>query len=134
MSSIFSDFIKDLPVYSDNVRNSTLREKRATKIASKETKKLIIEIVIATDVSLFRQFNSKIEDMEEFVLSTAYHVDTIYQKIGMRLALIGMENWRTEDKISVTPVAGTLLKTFRSYRQDTLLAEFKQHDSSVLMS
>ena len=90
--------------------------------------------MVVTDVSLYQQFNSKIEEVEEFVVSTMSHVDMIYQGIGMRVAFVGMENWQASDQVDVSTKAGSLLRTFSVYRQNNLLKKFKQHDVSIFMT
>ena len=61
-------------------------------------------------------------------------ISQIYRQYGIKVALIGMQSWRTQDLIKVLPSPPDTLKNFNIYRQEKLLNIYPQHDVSVLMT
>ena len=74
------------------------------------------------------------------IYSTADHSNRqpqflqIYRQYGIKIALVGLQSWRTKDLINVEPSPADTLKSFNIYRQEKLLNIYPQHDVSVLMT
>uniref|UniRef100_A0A8C9EY46 ADAM metallopeptidase domain 8 n=1 Tax=Pavo cristatus TaxID=9049 RepID=A0A8C9EY46_PAVCR len=61
------------------------------------------------------------------------HVDKLYQPLGLRVALIGLEVWNNWDKITVSRNAEETLENFLRWRETDLLKR-KQHDNVQLIT
>ncbi|KAL5262585.1 hypothetical protein ACHWQZ_G008105 [Mnemiopsis leidyi] len=108
--------------------------KRDTSTEGVKVAHKTVEVVVVTDRSFWQQFDTRIEEVEEFALATIARMDQIYKPYGVRIALVGMENWRIADLITVTSSYSATLRNFTMYRQEKLLNVYKQHDVSILMT
>ena len=80
--------------------------------------------------------SNELEDKPEIATHIIKFLNSkqIYKPYGVRIALVGMENWRIADLITVTSSYSATLRNFTMYRQEKLLNVYKQHDVSILMT
>ncbi|XP_023585836.1 disintegrin and metalloproteinase domain-containing protein 8 [Trichechus manatus latirostris] len=90
-----------------------------------------VELYVVTDSTEFQQFGSQ-EALRRRVLEVVNHVDKLYQELGLRVALVGLEMW-SRDKISVSPQADHTLENFLAWRKKDLVGRHA-HDNAQLIT
>ncbi|XP_055962687.1 disintegrin and metalloproteinase domain-containing protein 8 [Sorex fumeus] len=75
-----------------------------------------VELFVVTDFSEFQLLGSR-EAVRSRVLEVVNHVDKLYQKLHMRVALVGLEVWNSGDKIHVNSDPDITLNNFLAWWQ-----------------
>uniref|UniRef100_A0A8C2YCC2 ADAM metallopeptidase domain 8 n=1 Tax=Coturnix japonica TaxID=93934 RepID=A0A8C2YCC2_COTJA len=88
-----------------------------------------VELVLVVDNEEYKDLRRVQNRMKEIV----NHVDKLYQPLGLRVALIGLEVWSNRDKITVSSKAEETLENFLRWREKDLLKR-KQHDNVQLIT
>ncbi|XP_023569453.1 disintegrin and metalloproteinase domain-containing protein 15 isoform X4 [Octodon degus] len=95
-----------------------------------ETK--IIELVIVADHSEVRRFPD-FQHLLNRTLEVAYLLDTFFQPLNVRVALVGLEAWTQHDLVEISSNPAVTLKNFLHWRRADLLPRLP-HDSAQLVT
>ncbi|NXI69927.1 ADAM8 protein, partial [Anseranas semipalmata] len=91
-----------------------------------------VELVLVADNEEFRKYKD-LRRVQNRMKEIVNHVDKLYQPLGLRVALIGLEVWSNRDKITVSRNAEVTLENFLRWRETELLKR-KQHDNAQLIT
>ncbi|POI33220.1 hypothetical protein CIB84_003028 [Bambusicola thoracicus] len=91
-----------------------------------------VELVLVVDNEEFRKYKD-LRKVQNRMKEIVNHVDKLYQSLGLRVALIGLEVWSNRDKITVSRKAEETLENFLRWRETDLLKR-KQHDNVQLIT
>ncbi|XP_040530710.1 disintegrin and metalloproteinase domain-containing protein 8 isoform X3 [Gallus gallus] len=91
-----------------------------------------VELVLVVDNEEFRKYKD-LRRVQNRMKEIVNHVDKLYQSLGLRVALIGLEVWSNRDKITVSRKAEETLENFLRWREMDLLKR-KQHDNVQLIT
>ncbi|XP_071896359.1 disintegrin and metalloproteinase domain-containing protein 8 isoform X13 [Anas platyrhynchos] len=91
-----------------------------------------VELVLVVDNEEFRKYKD-LHRVQNRMKEIVNHVDKLYQPLGLRVALIGLEVWSNRDKITVSRNAEVTLENFLRWRETELLKR-KQHDNAQLIT
>ncbi|NWZ22151.1 ADAM8 protein, partial [Asarcornis scutulata] len=91
-----------------------------------------VELVLVVDNEEFRKYKN-LHRVQNRMKEIVNHVDKLYQPLGLRVALIGLEVWSNRDKITVSRNAEMTLENFLRWRETELLKR-KQHDNAQLIT
>ncbi|XP_015721658.1 disintegrin and metalloproteinase domain-containing protein 8 isoform X3 [Coturnix japonica] len=91
-----------------------------------------VELVLVVDNEEFRKYKD-LRRVQNRMKEIVNHVDKLYQPLGLRVALIGLEVWSNRDKITVSSKAEETLENFLRWREKDLLKR-KQHDNVQLIT
>ncbi|KAG8004178.1 Disintegrin and metalloproteinase domain-containing protein 19 [Nibea albiflora] len=81
-----------------------------------------VELLIAADKAEFEKHGSNLEKTKLKLLEAANLVDKYYKALNIRVALIGLEVWTTQDMINVSDNPHSTLAAFLSWRSKQLRA------------
>uniref|UniRef100_A0A8D0CK53 ADAM metallopeptidase domain 28 n=1 Tax=Scleropages formosus TaxID=113540 RepID=A0A8D0CK53_SCLFO len=81
----------------------------------------------------YKKMNSDINEVRKRIFEIVNYVNVVYKPLKTFIALIGLEIWTDQDKISVTTPAGSTLDAFTNWRNNYLL-KTKPHDNAHLIS
>ncbi|XP_021492202.1 disintegrin and metalloproteinase domain-containing protein 15 isoform X2 [Meriones unguiculatus] len=95
-----------------------------------ETK--IIELVIVADNSEVRKYPD-FQQLLNRTLEVALLLDTFFQPLNVRVALVGLEAWTQHDLIEMSSNPAVLLDSFLQWRRTDLLPRLP-HDSAQLVT
>nr|XP_004541161.1 disintegrin and metalloproteinase domain-containing protein 19 [Maylandia zebra] len=104
-----NDFIKGM------MSPQGLREKREVSQNMK-----YVELLIVADKTEFEKHNSDLDKTKQKLVEAANLVDKYYKALNIRVALIGLEVWTSQDMISVSDNPHSTLAAFLSWRQKQL--------------
>ncbi|CAM4694140.1 disintegrin and metalloproteinase domain-containing protein 15 isoform X1 [Caretta caretta] len=91
-----------------------------------------VELVMVVDHAEFQNYPN-MERIQTRMLEIANQVDTFYQPLGIRVALLAVEVWNQGDPIAVGPSAQATLERFLQWRQKELLPRLP-HDNAQLLT
>ncbi|XP_043357766.1 disintegrin and metalloproteinase domain-containing protein 15 isoform X2 [Dermochelys coriacea] len=91
-----------------------------------------VELVMVVDHAEFQNYPN-MERIQTRMLEIANQVDTFYQPLGVRVALLAVEVWNQGDPIAVGPSARATLERFLQWRQKELLPRLP-HDNAQLLT
>ncbi|XP_048801292.1 disintegrin and metalloproteinase domain-containing protein 8 isoform X6 [Lagopus muta] len=91
-----------------------------------------VELVLVVDNEEFRKYKD-LRRVQNRMKEIVNHVDKLYQPLGLRVALTGLEVWSNRDKITVSRKAEETLENFLRWRETDLLKR-KQHDNVQLIT
>ncbi|NXL90111.1 ADAM8 protein, partial [Alectura lathami] len=91
-----------------------------------------VELVLVVDNEEFRKYKD-LRRVQNRMKEIVNHVDKLYQPLGLRVALIGLEVWSNRDKIVVSRNAEETLDNFLRWREMELLKR-KPHDNAQLIT
>ncbi|XP_042636334.1 disintegrin and metalloproteinase domain-containing protein 8 [Orycteropus afer afer] len=91
-----------------------------------------VELYVVTDTTEFQQFGGR-EALRRRVQEVVNHVDKLYQELGLRVVLVGLEMWNKDNKIQVHPSAEVTLENFHAWRRQQLLGRHA-HDNAQLIT
>ncbi|CAH6908884.1 Adam15 [Phodopus roborovskii] len=94
-----------------------------------ETK--IVELVIVADNSEVRRYPD-LQQLLNRTLEVALLLDTFFQPLNVRVALVGLEAWTQRDQIEMSSNPAALLDNFLHWRRTDLLPRLP-HDSAQLV-
>ncbi|XP_021105082.1 disintegrin and metalloproteinase domain-containing protein 15 isoform X3 [Heterocephalus glaber] len=95
-----------------------------------ETK--VIELVIVADHSEVRRFPD-FQRLLNRTLEAAYLLDSFFQPLNVRVALVGLEAWTQRDLVEVSSDPAVTLENFLRWRRADLLPRLP-HDSAQLVT
>ncbi|XP_008852644.1 disintegrin and metalloproteinase domain-containing protein 15 isoform X6 [Nannospalax galili] len=95
-----------------------------------ETK--IVELVIVADNSEVRKYPD-FQQLLNRTLEVALLLDTFFQPLNIRVALVGLEAWTQHDLIEMSPNPAVILENFLHWRRTDLLPRLP-HDSAQLVT
>uniref|UniRef100_A0AAX7ULV4 ADAM metallopeptidase domain 19b n=1 Tax=Astatotilapia calliptera TaxID=8154 RepID=A0AAX7ULV4_ASTCA len=79
-----------------------------------------VELLIVADKTEFEKHNSDLDKTKQKLVEAANLVDKYYKALNIRVALIGLEVWTSQDMISVSDNPHSTLAAFLSWRQKQL--------------
>ncbi|NXE70558.1 ADAM8 protein, partial [Calcarius ornatus] len=91
-----------------------------------------VELVLVADNQEFRK-HKDLRAVQNRMKEIVNHVDKLYQPLRLRVALIGLEVWNHQDKITVSPNPEVTLDNFLHWRESELLRK-KPHDNAQLIT
>ncbi|XP_028369266.2 disintegrin and metalloproteinase domain-containing protein 8 isoform X2 [Phyllostomus discolor] len=91
-----------------------------------------VELYMVTDSAEFRRLGSTAA-VRRRVLEVVNHVDKLYQGLGFRVVLVGLEMWTGKDEIEVSSNAETTLDNFLAWRTQRLVGRHA-HDNAQLIT
>nr|XP_019941892.1 PREDICTED: disintegrin and metalloproteinase domain-containing protein 19 [Paralichthys olivaceus] len=94
------------------------RSKREKRELSQNMK--YVELLIVADKAEFEKHGSNLEKTKLKLLEAANLVDKYYKALNIRVALIGLEVWTSQDMISVSDNPHSTLAAFLSWRRKQL--------------
>ncbi|KAM5322887.1 disintegrin and metalloproteinase domain-containing protein 8 isoform 2-T2 [Glossophaga mutica] len=97
---------------------------------SQETR--YVELYVVTDSAEFQRLRST-EAVRSRVLEVVNHVDKLYQELGFRVVLVGLDMWTSKDKIRVSSNASITLDNFLAWRTQHLVGRLA-HDNAQLIT
>ncbi|XP_072432334.1 disintegrin and metalloproteinase domain-containing protein 12-like [Chiloscyllium punctatum] len=129
-----------LPVPSScGVRNLTLElnltdhlqpSQRMGRDVLSETR--YVELVLVTDQNLYQNMDSNRGAVVRRMIDIANTVDLYYRQFNIRIALIGVEVWTT-DQISIDKKAPSTMTRFLMWRMNTLLPRLQNDNAHLLI-
>ncbi|GAA6226342.1 disintegrin and metalloproteinase domain-containing protein 19 [Lates japonicus] len=105
---------------NDFIHGMTSTTRREKRDLSKSMK--YVELLIVADKAEFENHGSNIEKTKQKLLEAANLVDKYYKALSIRVALIGLEMWTSQDMISVSDNPHSTLAAFLSWRRKQLSA------------
>ncbi|XP_059506774.1 disintegrin and metalloproteinase domain-containing protein 12-like [Stegostoma tigrinum] len=103
---------------------------RVKRDVFKETRYL--EIVFVADNALYQNLESDIESVKQRLVLIANAIDMYYRPFNLRIALIGLEVWTT-DQIEVNKDSSETLSRFILWRQENLLPRIPNDNAQLLL-
>ncbi|XP_029806243.1 disintegrin and metalloproteinase domain-containing protein 28 [Suricata suricatta] len=95
--------------------------------------KKYIEYYLVLDNGEFKKYDQDPEEIRKRVFEMANYVNMLYKKLNTHVALVGIEIWNDEDKITITPNASFTLENFSKWR-GSILPRRKRHDIAQLIT
>ncbi|XP_041652862.1 disintegrin and metalloproteinase domain-containing protein 19 isoform X1 [Cheilinus undulatus] len=96
----------------------SLQGRREKRDLSKNMK--YVELMIVADKAEFEKHESNFEKTKQKLLEAANLVDKYYKALNIRVALIGLEVWTSQDLINVSDNPHSTLAAFLSWRRKQL--------------
>ncbi|XP_028271482.1 disintegrin and metalloproteinase domain-containing protein 19 isoform X2 [Parambassis ranga] len=96
----------------------SLRSRREKRELSQDMK--YVELLIVADKTEFENHGRDFEKTKQKLLEAANLVDKFYKALSIRVALIGLEVWTTQDMINVSDNPYSTLAAFLSWRRKQL--------------
>uniref|UniRef100_A0A3P9IZK2 ADAM metallopeptidase domain 19 n=1 Tax=Oryzias latipes TaxID=8090 RepID=A0A3P9IZK2_ORYLA len=91
------------------------RRRREKRELGQNTK--YVELLLVADKAEFQKHDYNLEKTKLKLLEAANLVDKFYKSLNIRVALIGLEIWTTQDKINVSDNPHSTLAEFLSWRR-----------------
>ena len=79
------------------------------KMMRRNTFDKFVEMYLIIDNSLYQRINSNVEMSIQYAIDIANQMDMIYETIGVKIAIVGVQIWNTQNMITVDPDLGTTL-------------------------
>uniref|UniRef100_A0A4W5PFA9 ADAM metallopeptidase domain 28 n=1 Tax=Hucho hucho TaxID=62062 RepID=A0A4W5PFA9_9TELE len=92
-----------------------------------------VELVLVADNREYKNMKSNLRELRKRIFEVVNFVNMVYKPLNTFIALVGLEVWSDNDKISVTAPAGATLDAFTKWRNSDL-ANTKRHDNAHLIS
>ncbi|MCJ8730453.1 hypothetical protein PDJAM_G00184900, partial [Pangasius djambal] len=91
-----------------------------------------IEMVIVVDHKEYMNYGS-LKNIETRMLEVSNHVNKFYRPLNIRVMLVGLEIWNSQNQIDVSNVPDHTLDRFLKWRQTDLLPR-KKHDNAQFVT
>ncbi|MBN3298997.1 ADAM9 protein, partial [Amia calva] len=91
-----------------------------------------VELILVADKSRYVYKNSNETAVNEELIQMANLLDGYYQQLNIRVILVGVVIWKTQDPINVDGQAGQVLDSFVKWRK-TYLVPRKRNDMAMLL-
>ncbi|XP_032137965.1 disintegrin and metalloproteinase domain-containing protein 8 isoform X1 [Sapajus apella] len=91
-----------------------------------------VELYVVTDNAEFQQVGSEAA-VRHRVLEVVNHVDKLYQKLNIRVVLVGLEIWNGQDRFHVSPNFSVTLENLLAWRAQGLTRR-RPHDNVQLIT
>ncbi|NWW49512.1 ADAM9 protein, partial [Pedionomus torquatus] len=101
-----------------------LRRKRAVLHQTR-----YVELFIVVDKEKFEDFGKSETEVREHMVQLANILDSMYIMLNIRIVLVGLEIWKSENIISTDGGAGDVLANFVQWREKNLVLR-RRHDSA----
>ncbi|KAI2658716.1 Disintegrin and metalloproteinase domain-containing protein 8 [Labeo rohita] len=88
-----------------------------------------VELFLVVDNTEYRNHGSNMDIVRARMLEVANHVDKLYRPLNIRVMLVGLEVWTTQDQIVVSVSSDDTLSRFIEWRKSNLLKRVK-HDNA----
>ncbi|XP_057214212.1 zinc metalloproteinase-disintegrin-like EoMP06 isoform X5 [Triplophysa rosa] len=92
-----------------------------------------VVLQILSSLSQYQNFRSNVDTVRERMLEVINHVDKLYRPLNIRVVLVGLEVWSTQDQIVISVSSDDTLSRFVEWRKTSLLARVK-HDNAQLVT
>ncbi|KAI7797351.1 putative zinc metalloproteinase-disintegrin-like lachestatin-2 [Triplophysa rosa] len=92
-----------------------------------------VELFLVVDNTEYQNFRSNVDTVRERMLEVINHVDKLYRPLNIRVVLVGLEVWSTQDQIVISVSSDDTLSRFVEWRKTSLLARVK-HDNAQLVT
>ncbi|XP_043837227.1 disintegrin and metalloproteinase domain-containing protein 28 [Dromiciops gliroides] len=116
------------PLLEKTVRSGSNGMEREDK-----NEKKYIEYYLVLDNKMFRKYNRNPEEIRQRVFEMVNFVNMLYKKLGMQVALVGLEIWTNGNQIKISPNANVTLENFSNWRGG-ILPQMKRHDIAQLIT
>ncbi|XP_047236394.1 disintegrin and metalloproteinase domain-containing protein 9 isoform X2 [Girardinichthys multiradiatus] len=91
-----------------------------------------VELLLVVDNDRYKHMNANETAVTEEMVHLANFIDTIYMQLNIRVVLVGLEIWTTQNLISTEGGAGEVLSRFTQWREKDLVPR-RRHDSAQLI-
>uniref|UniRef100_A0A8C8SWZ4 ADAM metallopeptidase domain 8 n=1 Tax=Pelusios castaneus TaxID=367368 RepID=A0A8C8SWZ4_9SAUR len=91
-----------------------------------------VELVLVVDNAEYKK-SKDLRMIQNRMKEIVNHVDKLYQTLNLRVALVGLEVWSYQDRITVSAHPDTTLDNFLHWRETELLQK-KKHDNAQLIT
>ncbi|XP_053524413.1 disintegrin and metalloproteinase domain-containing protein 8 [Artibeus jamaicensis] len=91
-----------------------------------------VELYVVTDSAQFQRLRST-DAVRRRVLEVVNHVDKLYQELGFRVVLVGLDMWTGKDQIQVSSDASATLDNFLAWRMQHLVGRHG-HDNAQFIT
>ncbi|XP_054440882.1 disintegrin and metalloproteinase domain-containing protein 8 [Pteronotus mesoamericanus] len=91
-----------------------------------------VELYVVADYAEFQRLKSR-DAVRSRVLEVVNHVDKLYQELGFRVVLVGLDIWDGGDKIVVSSNPSLTLENFLAWRTKHLVGRHA-HDNAQLLT
>ncbi|CAL8282839.1 unnamed protein product [Merluccius merluccius] len=109
---------------------SNLFKSRSWKTDQTPSSQRFVELIVVVDNTEYIRFGSQTRPR---ILGAVNHIDKLYQSLGIRVVLVGLEIWSYRNYISMDPNSETTLDQFLLWRQTDLLKR-KPHDNAQFVT
>ncbi|XP_056627878.1 zinc metalloproteinase-disintegrin-like crotastatin isoform X2 [Triplophysa dalaica] len=92
-----------------------------------------VELFLVVDNTEYHNFKCNMDTIRERMLEVINHVDKLYRPLNIRVVLVGLEVWSTQDQIVISVSCDDTLSRFVEWRKTSLLARVK-HDNAQLVT
>lgn len=92
-----------------------------------------VEMFLVVDNTEYQKFRSNVDTVRERMLEVMNHVDKLYRPLNIRVLLVGLEVWSTQDQIVVSVSSDDTLSRFIEWRKTSLLTRVK-HDNAQFVT
>lgn len=113
----------------DDVGTEPPRAHRAKRAAAQQR---FVELVMVVDHTAFQNYPD-LQRVRSRTLEIANQVDTFFQPLGLRVALLAVEVWSEGDRMEVGSSGRAALERFLRWRREELLPRL-QHDNAQLLT
>ncbi|XP_067286026.1 disintegrin and metalloproteinase domain-containing protein 8 [Pseudorasbora parva] len=91
-----------------------------------------VELFLVVDNTEYRKYGSNMDIISARMLEVANHVDKLYRPVNIRVMVVGLEVWTTQDQFVVSVSSDDTLSRFIDWRKSNLL-KFK-HDNAQFVT
>ncbi|XP_073684683.1 zinc metalloproteinase-disintegrin-like MTP9 [Garra rufa] len=92
-----------------------------------------VELFLVVDNTEYINYGSNMDIISARMLEVANHVDKLYRPLNIRVMLVGLEVWTTQDQIVVSVSSDDTLSRFIKWRKSHLLKRVK-HDNAQFVT
>ncbi|KAK9395194.1 VENOM COMPONENT: snake venom metalloproteinase-mad-2b [Crotalus adamanteus] len=107
--------------------------KKASHLNLNPEEQRYIELVIVADHRIFTKYEGDKTEICSRIYETVNALNVIFQRMNIRVALVGLEIWSSGDLMDVTLSADDTLESFGEWRRRHLLKR-KRHDNAQLLT
>uniref|UniRef100_A0A2R8MCT4 Tubulin gamma complex component 2 n=1 Tax=Callithrix jacchus TaxID=9483 RepID=A0A2R8MCT4_CALJA len=109
---------------------AVFRSRPRDPLSSRDTR--YVELYVVVDNAEFQQVGSEAA-VRHRVLEVVNHVDKLYQKLNIRVVLVGLEIWNGQDRFHVSPNFSVTLENLLAWRAQGL-TQRRPHDNVQLIT
>ncbi|ROL41008.1 Disintegrin and metalloproteinase domain-containing protein 8 [Anabarilius grahami] len=92
-----------------------------------------VELFLVVDSTEYKNYGSNMDIIRARMLEVANHVDKLYRPLNIRVMLVGLEVWTTQDQFVVSVSSDDTLSRFIKWRKSDLLKRVR-HDNAQFVT
>ncbi|XP_048026755.1 disintegrin and metalloproteinase domain-containing protein 8 [Megalobrama amblycephala] len=92
-----------------------------------------VELFLVVDNTEYKNYGSNMDRIRARMLEVANHVDKLYRPLNIRVMLVGLEVWTTQDQFVVSVSSDDTLSRFIKWRKSNLLKRVR-HDNAQFVT